>query len=103
MNTQRHLAAGLVGIALAMVVATAVAAYLVVMAAFGLIRSWWGLLLLPASVPSIVAVVMHPIASAGNPAFTPASRIALTVSLMQRAAEGCGESTIALRDFTATV
>jgi len=44
---------------------------------------------------------MHPIASAGNPAFTPASRIALTVSLIQRDAEGCGESTIALRDLTA--
>src|SRR5712671_7972179 len=54
-----------------------------------------------ASVPSIVAVVMQPIAAAGNPAFTPASRIALTVSLMQRDAEGCGESTIALRDLTA--
>src|SRR5258708_6960447 len=54
-----------------------------------------------ASVPSIVAVVMHPIASAGNPSFTPASRMAFTVSLIQRAADGCGESTIAFRDLIA--
>src|SRR4029077_10481421 len=54
-----------------------------------------------ASVPSMVAVVMQPIASAGRPSLTPASRIALTVSLIQRAAEGWGESTIAFRDLIA--
>src|SRR5712691_3421578 len=54
-----------------------------------------------ASVPSIVAVVMQPIASAGKPAFTPASRIAFAVSLIHRAAEGCGDITIALRDLIA--
>ena len=40
-------------------------------------------------------------ASAGKPSFTAASRIALTVSLMQRAADGCGDSTIAFRDLIA--
>ena len=54
-----------------------------------------------ASVPSIVAVVMQPIASAGKPSFTPASRMTLTLSLIQRAADGCGDSTIALRDLIA--
>src|SRR5947207_14622931 len=54
-----------------------------------------------ASVPSIVAVVMQPIAPAGKPSLTPASRIVLTVSLIQRAAEGCGERTIVLRDLMA--
>src|SRR5687768_7096879 len=51
------------------------------------------------SVPSMVAVVMQPMASAGKPSFTPASRIAFAVSLMQRAADGCGDITIALRDL----
>src|SRR6266700_3549777 len=41
----------------------------------------------------MVAVVMHPIASAGIPSFT--------VALIQRAADGCGESTIAFRDLIA--
>src|SRR3990172_202591 len=54
-----------------------------------------------ASVPSMVAVDMQAIASAGNPSFRAASRITRTVSLIQRAAEGCGESTIALRDLIA--
>src|SRR5882724_1616647 len=52
-----------------------------------------------ASVPSIVAVDMQPIASAGKPSLTPASRITHTVSLIQRAAEGCGERTIEFRDL----
>src|SRR5258708_2141070 len=52
-----------------------------------------------ASVPSIVAEVMHAIASAGNPSLTPASRMTRTVSLIQRAADGCGERTIAFRDL----
>src|SRR4030095_13667353 len=51
------------------------------------------------SVPSIVAVVMHPIASAGSPSFTPASRITFAVSLMHFAADGCGDNTTALRDL----
>src|SRR5947207_5766173 len=54
-----------------------------------------------AYVPSIVAVVMQAIASAGRPSFTPASRIPFTVSLIQRAADGCGDSTMALRDLIA--
>src|SRR6266542_858079 len=54
-----------------------------------------------ASVPSIVAVVIQAIASAGNPSFTAASRITLTVSLMQRAADGCGERTMAFLDLIA--
>src|SRR4030095_1781253 len=54
-----------------------------------------------ASVPSMVAVVMQLTASAGKPSFTAASRIALTVLLMQRAADGCGDSTIAFRDLIA--
>src|SRR6266508_564241 len=54
-----------------------------------------------ASVPSMVAVVMQPIAYAGKPFFTPASRMFLAVSLIQRAAEGCGDMTIALRDLIA--
>src|SRR5207244_11786231 len=54
-----------------------------------------------ASVPSMVAVVMQPIASAGKPSFTPASRMFLAVSLIQRAADGCGESTIAFSDLIA--
>src|SRR6266478_1744016 len=54
-----------------------------------------------ASVPSMVAVVIQPIASAGSPSLTPASRMPFTVSLMQRAAEGCGDITIALRDLMA--
>src|SRR5947209_7732989 len=53
------------------------------------------------SVPSIVAVVMQPIASAGKPSLMAASLITLTVSLMQRAADGCGERTMALRDLIA--
>src|SRR6185369_5003133 len=52
-----------------------------------------------ASVPSMVAVVMQPAASAGMPALIPASRIVLKVSLMQRAADGCGDRMIALRDL----
>src|ERR1044071_222927 len=52
-----------------------------------------------ASVPSIVAEVRQPMASAGNPSLMAASRTTLTVSLMQRAAEGCGLSTMALRDL----
>ena len=44
------------------------------------------------SVPSIVAVVMQPIASAGSPSLIPTSRITRTVSLIQRAADGCGET-----------
>ena len=51
--------------------------------------------------PSIVAVVMHPIASAGKPSLTPASRIVFATSFMHRAADGCGDSTIALRDLIA--
>src|SRR6185312_11395259 len=43
------------------------------------------------SVPSIVAVVMHPIASEGNPSLTPASRMMRAVSLMHLAADGCGD------------
>ena len=54
-----------------------------------------------ASVPSMVAVVMQPIASAGNPSFTPASRMFLAVSLMHRDADGCGERTTAFRDLSA--
>src|SRR3989449_5127785 len=54
-----------------------------------------------ASVPSMVAVVMQAIASAGNPSFTPASRMAFAVSLIQRAADGCGDMTIELRDLIA--
>src|ERR1051325_5980410 len=52
-----------------------------------------------ASVPSIVAGFMQPIASAGKPSLMHASRIVFAVSLMQRAAEGCGDITIALRDL----
>src|SRR5688500_20379076 len=47
----------------------------------------------------MVAVVMQPIASAGRPSLTPASRMAFAVSLMQRAADGCGDMTIAFRDL----
>src|SRR5213079_1215485 len=54
-----------------------------------------------ASVPSIVAVVMQPIASAGRPSLMPASRIFLAVSFIERAADGCGDNTIALRDLMA--
>src|SRR5436305_11077910 len=54
-----------------------------------------------ASVPSMVAVVMQPMASAGKPSLIAASRMTLTVSLIQRAADGCGESTMALRDLMA--
>src|SRR5258706_1014777 len=52
-----------------------------------------------ASVPSIVAVVLQASASAGKPSLIAASRINRTVSLIQRAAEGCGESTIAFLYF----
>src|ERR671938_604090 len=51
------------------------------------------------SVSSIVALVMQPLASAGRPSLIAASLTTLTVSLMQRAAEGCGERTMALRDL----
>ena len=54
-----------------------------------------------ASVPSIVAVDMQPIASAGKPSLAPASRMTLATSLMQRAADGCGDITIELRDLMA--
>jgi hypothetical protein len=40
-------------------------------------------------------------ASAGSPALTPASRITFAVSTTQRVADGCGLSTIELRDFVA--
>ncbi len=53
------------------------------------------------SVPSIVAVVMQPTASAGRPSLTPASRITRAVSLIHFAADGCGDSTTALRDLIA--
>ncbi len=43
---------------------------------------------------------MQPTASAGSPSLTPASRITRAVSLMHFAAEGCGDSTMALRDLT---
>ena len=49
----------------------------------------------------MVAVVMQPIASAGSPSLIATSRITRTVSLIQRAAEGWGESTIAFRDLMA--
>src|SRR5215510_7893626 len=51
------------------------------------------------SVPSIVAVVMQPIASAGSPSLTPASRMTRAVSLIHFAADGCGDSTTVLRDL----
>src|SRR2546426_11318419 len=54
-----------------------------------------------ASVPSMVAVVMQAIASPGNPSLMATSRITFTVSLIQRAAEGCGDNTIAFRDLIA--
>src|SRR5437870_4975787 len=54
-----------------------------------------------ASVPSIVAVVMQPIASAGKPSLTAASRITRALSLIHRAAEGCGDSTTAFLDLIA--
>src|SRR5678816_3600998 len=53
------------------------------------------------SVPSIVAEVMHPIASAGKPSLTAASRMTRTVSLIHFAADGCGESTITFLDLIA--
>jgi hypothetical protein len=53
------------------------------------------------SAPSIVVCSTQPMASAGNPAFTPASRITFAVSTTQRVADGCGLSAIELRDFTA--
>src|SRR5437764_10829998 len=53
------------------------------------------------SVPSMVAFAMQPMASAGKPSLIAASRITRAVSLMHRAAEGCGDKTIALRDLIA--
>src|ERR1044072_6493411 len=65
------------------------------------VASIWAVCLcfIQVSVPSIVAVDMQPIASAGKPAFTPASRITRAVSLTHFAADGCGESTTVLRDL----
>jgi hypothetical protein len=57
------------------------------------------LLFIRASVPSMVAVDMQPMASAGKPSFTATSRMMRAASLMHRAADGCGESTMALRDL----
>src|SRR5882724_12992960 len=54
-----------------------------------------------ASVPSIVAVVMQPMASAGKPSLTPASRMTRALSLIQRAADGWGDNTTAFRDLIA--
>src|SRR6185503_21297470 len=54
-----------------------------------------------ASVPSMVAVVMQAIASGGSPSLIATSRITFTLSLIQRAADGCGDRTIALRDLMA--
>src|SRR5205085_10881715 len=53
------------------------------------------------SVPSIVAVDMQPMASAGKPSLIAASRITRAVSLMHFAADGCGDRTTVLRDLIA--
>ena len=53
------------------------------------------------SVPSMVEVVKQRIASGGRPSATPTSRIIRAVSAIHRAADGCGESTIVLRDLMA--
>jgi hypothetical protein len=44
---------------------------------------------------------MQEMASAGSPALTAASLTTLTVSLIQRTADGCGESIIAFLDLMA--
>src|SRR5207249_11574806 len=52
-------------------------------------------------VPSSEVSSMQPMASAGSPARTAASRITLATSTTQRVADGCGLSTIELHDLMA--
>ena len=49
----------------------------------------------------MVAVVMQPMASAGSPSLTAASRMTRALSLIHLAAEGCGDNTMAFLDLIA--
>src|SRR5215210_1052699 len=59
------------------------------------------LFFIKASVPSMVAVDMQPMASAGKPSLIATLRMTRAVSLMHFAADGCGDKTMALRDLMA--